>query len=165
MSDNKNNEDTTSNNSSTSSSGDVFYDLERDDGHLKAKTEKEKELEIEKEEKKREKEILIALEKQALENKEIKDPFKEKLENLEKDLKPIKEVQEVKVSQKNAQETSYRTSPVHGIDAEIQHRKEQRKLESKNKPPLISDAGSAGTIRTPSLTPPFSQPPSQGIKK
>jgi hypothetical protein len=160
------------------SSGDVFYDLLRDDGHLKAKTEKQVELEEKAE--KREREMLVARDVSALNPEKVpeepkkttekendKENYKEnkQIEKVEKSRKPAREFQEVKLNQQNVRESKTSTTTIQGIDAEIQDRIKQKKLARKDTSSAISDAGSAGTIRTPSPTPAVNKSQSQGIKK
>lgn len=160
------------------SSGEVFYDLLRDDGHLKAKTEKQ--IELEEKAEKRERELLVAQEISALSQKNVpeepkkanekendKENYEEnkQIENVEKNRKPVREFQEVKLNQQNVRESKTSTTTIQGIDAEIQDRIKQKKLARKDTSSAISDAGSAGTIRTPSPTPAVNKPQSQGIKR
>ena len=174
MSDKPNNNDENYN----PSSGDVFYDLLRDDGHLKAKTEKQVELEEKAE--KREREMLVARDVSALNPEKVpeepkkttekendKENYKEnkQIEKVEKSRKPAREFQEVKLNQQNVRESKTSTTTIQGIDAEIQDRIKQKKLARKDTSSAISDAGSAGTIRTPSPTPAVNKSQSQGIKK
>lgn len=171
-------DNTNNNDANNSSSGEIFYDLQRDDGRLKAKTAKEIEIELEAKEKKRKQEVLLAHDrafvnkekipeepKKTAEKEENKEASKEKVENNAKNMKPVKEFQEVKLNQQNMQENKGSTTRIQGIDAEIQDRIKQKKKLRKDTSSAITDAGSAGEIRSPSPTPAVNKSPSQGIRK
>lgn len=159
----------------------VFYDLEKDDSHLKQKTAKQERLEEKEEKRKREQQIAVTkpgrrfktpeeLEKYKNAEKEINKNSKDELDKeVELAREPEIHTEEKNRNEFHIQEANRRPMKIQGIDAEIkdwQKEKRQKMTNSSVDNPVgVQEAGHAGQVRRPNSTPDVKKGIEEGIRK
>lgn len=169
------------NNSDEVGADGVFYDLEKDDNHLKQKTAKQERLEAKEEKRRREQQIAVGKTNRSFKTPEElakhknaeKELDKNSKDELDKEVELVREP-EIHTEEKNRndfhiQEASRRPMKIQGIDAEIEDWQKEKRQKMTNSsvdnPVGIQDAGHAGEFRSPTATPDARKGVEEGIRK